>query len=189
MALPNETSSWRRRAIRFATGFPMAVFLVVLYWGMGVSSQVEKSTTVDEVAHLTAGYTYWLANDYRFHPENGNLPQRWAALPVYLGSYRFPSLDQPAWWQSNVWVSGEQFFHRVGNDLAGMLMKGRAMIALLGLGLGLVVYGWSRSLFGPTGGMISLILYTFCPNLLAHGSLMTSDMAIALALTAALWCL
>ena len=189
MALPNETSSWRRRAIRFATGFPMAVFLVVLYWGMGVSSQVEKSTTVDEVAHLTAGYTYWLANDYRFHPENGNFPQRWAALPVYLGSYRFPSLDQPAWWQSNVWVSGEQFFHRVGNDLAGMLMKGRAMIALLGLGLGLVVYGWSRSLFGPTGGMISLILYTFCPNLLAHGSLMTSDMAIALALTAALWCL
>lgn len=167
----------------------MAVFLVVLYWGMGVSSQVEKSTTVDEVAHLTAGYAYWLTNDYRFHPENGNLPQRWAALPLYLGHYRFPSLDQPSWWKSNVWIIGEQFFHHMGNDLAAMLLQGRAMIALLGLGLGLVVYGWSRSLFGPTGGMVSLILYTFCPNLLAHGSLITSDMATAMTLTAAMWCL
>jgi hypothetical protein len=37
--------------------------------------------------------------------------------------------------------------------------------------------------------MVSLILYTFCPNLLAHGSLVTSDMAIALTLTASVWCL
>ncbi|MDO8546208.1 MAG: glycosyltransferase family 39 protein [Nitrospirales bacterium] len=189
MALPNETSSWRRRAIRFATGFPMAVFLVVLYWGMGVSSQVDKSPTFDEVAHLTAGYTYWLANDYRLHPENGVLPQRWAALPLYVGEHRVPSLDQPSWWKSNVWAIGEQFFHREGNDLDAMLLQGRAMIALLGLGLGLVVYGWSRSLFGPIGGMISLLLYTFCPTILAHGSLITSDMAIALMLTVSMWCL
>ncbi len=167
----------------------MAVFLVVLYWGMGISSQVDKSSTFDEVAHLTAGYTYWLANDYRLHPENGVLPQRWAALPLSFGEYRLPSLDQPSWWKSHVWTIGEQFFHHERNDLAAMLLQGRAMIALLGLGLGLVVYGWSRSLFGPLGGMISLLLYTFCPTMLAHGSLITSDMAIALTLTASMWCL
>ena len=189
MALPHETSSWRRRAIRFATGFPMAVFLVVLYWGMGVSSQVEKSTTVDEIVHLTSGYAYWLTGDYRLHPENGILPQRWAALPLLIGEYRLPTRDQPSWWKSNAWTIGEQFFHSEGNDLDAMLLQGRAMIALLGLGLGLVVYGWSRSLFGSAGGMISLLLYTFCPNLLAHGSLITSDMAIALTLTASMWCL
>lgn len=167
----------------------MAVLLVVLYWGMGVSSQADKSTTFDEIAHLTAGYTYWLTGDYRLHPENGILPQRWAALPLYVGEYRAPSLDQPSWWKSNVWTIGEQFFHHEGNDLAAMLLQGRAMTALLGAGLGLVVYGWSRSLFGPLGGMISLLLYTFCPTVLAHGSLITSDMAIALTLTASMWCL
>ena len=167
----------------------MAVFLVVLYWGMGVSSQADKSTTFDEIAHLTAGYTYWLTSDYRLHPENGVLPQRWAALPLYIGEYRAPSLEQPSWWKSNVWTIGEQFFYHEGNDLAAMLLQGRAMIALLGLGLGLVVYCWSRSLFGPLGGMISLLLYTFCPTMLAHGSLITSDMAITLTLTASMWCL
>ena len=36
----------------------------------------------DEPTHLTAGYSYWLKNDYRLDPENGNWPARWAALPL-----------------------------------------------------------------------------------------------------------
>ena len=39
----------------------------------------QKSATYDEIAHLTAGYSYWLTGDYRLHSENGVLPQRWAA--------------------------------------------------------------------------------------------------------------
>lgn len=187
---PRSDSTHRlARARRFATGYPMAVLFALLYIGMAVTGQVDKSTTFDEIAHLTAGYTYWLTNDYRLHPENGVLPQRWAALPLSFGEYRVPSLDQPSWWRSNVWTIGEQFFYHEGNDLAVMLLQGRAMIAFLGLGLGLVVYRWSRSLFGPLGGMISLFLYAFCPTILAHGSLITSDMAIALTLTASMWCL
>src|SRR5438094_1460455 len=64
---------------------------------MAVSSVGQKSTTFAELAHLTAGYSYWLTGDFRLQPENGNLPQRWAALPLLLGHYRFPSLEQEAW--------------------------------------------------------------------------------------------
>lgn len=166
----------------------MAAALAVCYWIMAVSGQLEKSTTFDEIAHLTAGYSYWLADDYRLHPENGVLPQRWVALPLLIGNYRFPSRDQPAWRGANVWDLGDQFFHRLGNPLEAMLFRGRAMIALAGAALGLVVYAWARSLFGPSGGLLSLLLYVFCPNMLAHGSLITSDMMLSLTLTASVWC-
>ena len=83
--------------LRLPTSFGVAVALVLLWWVMAVSSVGQKSTTFDELAHLTAGYSYWLTGDFRLQPENGNLPQRWAALPLLLGHYRFPSLEQEAW--------------------------------------------------------------------------------------------
>ena len=64
---------------------------------MAVSAASRKSMTFDEMAHLTGGYTYWAFDDYRLHPENGNWPQRLAALPAILGGASFPRLDQPAW--------------------------------------------------------------------------------------------
>src|SRR5205823_11559380 len=49
------------------------------------------------------------------------------------------------------------------------------------------VWRWSRQLFGPTGGMISLLLYALTPSILANGALMTSDAAAALFFLAAAW--
>ncbi|MFM7128216.1 MAG: ArnT family glycosyltransferase, partial [bacterium] len=44
---------------------------------------------------------------------------------------------------------------------------------------GLVVWFWSRSIHGETGGLISLALWVTCPNLMAHGRLITTDVASA----------
>src|SRR3989442_4381211 len=70
-----------------------------------------------------------------------------------------------------------------------MLLAGRTMAAVLGVGLGLLVYAWSRRLFGPTGGVLSAALYAFCPTLLAPGRLIPTDLAAALFFTASLWSL
>ena len=165
----------------------MAIVLVGLYWAMALSSQLDKSAAFDEIAHLTAGYSYWTLDDYRLQPENGVLPQRWAALPLLAGEYRFPSLDQKLWREAGDFELGEQFFYQLGNPLESMLLRGRAMIALAGAGLGLLIYAWSRSLFGAAGGMLSLWLYAFYPGMLANGSLITSDMMLMLTLTASTW--
>ena len=178
----------RQHLRQCVTGYPMAVVMLACYWAMAVSGEFGKSVTFDEIVHLTGGYSYWLTVDYRLQPENGVLPQRWVSLPLLLGSYRFPDLDQPAWREANVWTIGNQFFHQLGNPLESMLLRGRAMMALAAAGLGLLVYAWSRSLFGPTGGTVSLLLYVFCPSMLAYGSLMTSDLFITLTLTASVWC-
>jgi hypothetical protein len=159
--------------------------LLAVYYVLAISAASQKSMTFDEMAHLTAGYSYWAFNDYRLHPENGNLPQRLGALPAVLGGAAFPRLDQQAWTASNVYAIGDQFFYSSGNDAATLLRRSRAVMALLGVTLGALIYAWTRRLVSPAGAWVSLLLFVFSPTFLAHGPLVTSDLAAALFFTAA----
>jgi hypothetical protein len=161
------------------------VALLALYYVMALTAAGQKSMTFDEMAHLTGGYTYWAFDDYRLHPENGNWPQRLAALPAVIGRAGFPALNQPAWTTSNLYVMGDQYLYFSGNDADTLLSRARAVMALVGVALGALVYAWSRRLVSPEAGWLSLVLFVFSPTFLAHGPLVTSDMTAALFFTAA----
>lgn len=166
--------------------------LLAAHWLLAVIGVRNKCVTYDEIAHLTRGYSYLKLGDFRLGPPHPPFAHYWAALPLMGMNLRFPSLDQDAWRRSDVWSIGRQFFYSpsLRNDSDAMLWRGRAMIALLSAGLGLIVYGWSRRLFGDSGGLISLTLYAFSPTMLAHGSLVTTDLASAFFFVAsmgALW--
>ncbi|MEY2881347.1 MAG: hypothetical protein RLZZ15_3727 [Verrucomicrobiota bacterium] len=156
--------------------FAFVAALLALHWALAVGSKLNESTTSDELVHLTGGFTFNHFHDYRLHPENGILPQRWAALPATLAGTKFPDLANNSYWRtSDAWVIGHQFFYETGDDHFPRLMAGRAMIALFGVATGLLVFLWSRRLFGFAGGVISLVLFTFDPGFLAHDALATSD--------------
>ena len=164
----------------FSTSF-IVVILLSIHFVLALNSIRHKSNTFDELVHLTAGYTYWKFNDYRFNPENGNFPQRWAAVPLLLTDLKFPEAD------SNVWDVAHEFFFNSGNDGNAMLFRGRMMIASLSLLLGLGTYLWSCRIFGRFGGLISLALYCFSPSILAHGRLTTSDLAVSMFFILSVW--
>ena len=152
-----------------------------------VSSLFEKNVTADEIGHVTAGYTYWCYHDYRLDPENGNLPQRIFALPLLSGGFKPPSRNTAAWWKSDEWRVGYQWFYQSGNNADAMLRRGRAVAGLMAVALGALVWWWSRKLFGPWGGLLfSLLLYVLNPTVLANGALMTSDTTAALFFLASL---
>ncbi|MBL9214676.1 MAG: glycosyltransferase family 39 protein [Opitutaceae bacterium] len=164
--------------------------LLGLNYALAIGSKRNHSTTSDEIAHLTAGYAYWRLGDYRMHPENGNLPQRWAALPAVLAGAKPPSVESEAWRKSDIWMFGHEFFYGIGNDHERWLLAGRAMIGLFLAGTGLLAFLWSRRLWGTTGALVTLGFYAFCPNFLAHGALITSDMCMVfffLATVGAYW--
>ncbi len=157
----------------------LAVALAVLHAALAVTASRGKSMTSDEIAHLTAGRAYNTRGDYRLQPENGNLPQRWAALPLgWLGA-RLPSPTEAAWQRADVWNYGHEFFYEAPAPVDQWLLAGRSMIALFSLGTGLLVFFWSRALFGWTGAFVSLLFFVFCPSFLAHGALATSDVVMA----------
>ncbi len=172
---------------------PLLVALaLLLYWVMAASVSPRMGVTADEVIHLTAGYSYWKFNDYRLQPENGTLPMRLAALPLLDMDLKFPPLTHPNWINSKDNLLGNIFFYQLGNPLDEMLQRGRAAIALLGVLACWLTWRWARGLFGRAAGWLALLLAVFCPALLAHGGLMTSDMALtacALAALSAVWLL
>jgi Dolichyl-phosphate-mannose-protein mannosyltransferase len=166
----------------------IAVFsLLVLYWLLAVSASIHKSNVYDEVPHIIGGYSYLHTGDYRLHPENGVLPQKFAALPLLFLNVQFPSLQQEAWWHADLWRFGFQFLFLSGNEADQILFAERSMIAILGMALGLVIFLCSHQLFGVRAAFLSLVLFVFCPTMLAHGALVTSDISSALFLLLSVW--
>lgn len=158
---------------------------------LAITAARSRGPAFDELAHLTAGVSYLQTGDFRFQPENGLLPQAWAGLAVAGDpTVALPPTAGPVWDQSDVWTAGQRFFFEQGNQPSRLLGRARAMVTVLGVLCALLVWLWSRALFGPVGGLLSLTLCALSPAMLAHGALVTSDMATALfflASTAALW--
>jgi len=163
----------------------IAILLAALHATLAITAAIDKSPTFDEPTHLTAGYSYWLKNDYRLDPENGNWPARWAALPLVLSRPTFP--ENAAWRQADVGQVSERFLYHSGNNSDRVVLLGRSMMAVVGAGLCLLIFFCSNRLFGAIGGLISELLAVFDPNLLAHSALVTADVTAAFFFTAATW--
>jgi hypothetical protein len=158
----------------------LAVGLAALHAVLAVTATAGKSMTSDEIAHLTAGHAYNTRGDFRLQPENGNLPQRLAALPFAAAGDPLPPEDRADWKGAEVWRYGHAFLYRSGLPAEERLFQARAVMSLTSAATALLVFAWSRALFGTAGGFLSLGLLVFCPAFLAHGPLATSDMTMTL---------
>ena len=165
------------------------VALLAAHYVLAYTATLGACTTFDEPLHLVAGVAYWTLDDYRLQPENGNLPQRWCAIPLLFMNLSFPSLDQNVWRESEAILLGRQYLSTCGNDPQAMLAASRAMATVWSTALCLVVFFWSRSIFGTASGLVSLTLAAFWPALVAHGPLATSDACGALFFTLGAWSL
>lgn len=132
----------------------------------------------DEVAHLSAGITLWEYGDTSLYCVNPPLVRRAACfIPWTMGfkenrhSYR----ANPKF-RSEFGV-GRDFVDVNHTRSFRLLTIARLSICwIVPLG-GFVAYTWSASIFGRSGGMLTLWLWTFSPSLLAHGAYITPDAA------------
>jgi hypothetical protein len=169
------------------TAWLIAILIAVLHAWMAVTAVNTKSPTFDEPQHLTAGYSYWVTNDFRLDPENGNLPAMWAALPLLFDDLKFVPLNDRGWQRAEEGRTAHQFFYEVGNDPDRMIAQARAMMSIFGAALCLFVYRIARDFFGPIGGLVATTVAAFDPNFLAHSPLVTSDVSAAFFFTATVW--
>jgi hypothetical protein len=145
---------------------------------LAVTSLRWTSATYDEGAHLPAGYTYWALGDHRLNPEQPPLVKLLAAAPLLLLSPVMHTEDV-SWATARQWEFGRRFLYR-GNDPHRLLFWGRLpMIGLL-LALIVAVFVEGRRRFGAAGGAIAAGLAAFSAEVLGHGRLVTTDVALAL---------
>jgi hypothetical protein len=141
----------------------------------------ERSATYDEVLHLVGGWTYWTLGDYRLHPTNGNLTQRWQTAPYAWIRPQLPPTDDDDFRRAAKLGEdfGKRFLFESGNDHARLLLLGRAANAVWGLALGFAIL--------RVAGWPAFALYCLCPNILAHAGLATSDLGAALGFFFCVW--
>ncbi len=167
-----------------ASGLLVALLVGAQVW-LAVGQSERVGLTSDESVHIVSGLYYNLESDYRFQPENGLLPQRLEALPWVWAGVEVPARTGLAWERADIWALGEKLFMNAGAHGAVLLKMSRLVSVLAGAGLLLLIYFWSRSIYGRVGALLATALAAFCPNLLAQAGLATSDTLGTLMLIAA----
>jgi 4-amino-4-deoxy-L-arabinose transferase-like glycosyltransferase len=153
--------------------------LLLLQYALAANSLVRENPTVDEVVHLPAGITYWQTGTFKLYHHNPPLFKLVAALPVILSHPTTAPMYRSSLWKPEYPAPASigQLFMALNMDRFFELMtRARLLMPLFAVLGGIIVFAWSRRLYGDKGGVLSLVLWTFCPNILAHGRLVTSDM-------------
>jgi 4-amino-4-deoxy-L-arabinose transferase-like glycosyltransferase len=159
--------------------------LLAAHGGLLAWSATRHSPSHDEVGHLAAGVSHWELGRFELYCVNPPLVRMLAAVPVVLSR---PNTDWriPVGMARPEWQVGRQFIAANPEHWLWYYMLARwACIPLSALG-GYVCYRWARDLSGRAVGLLALLLWCTCPNVLAHAAMLTPDAgAAALGVTAA----
>jgi len=159
----------------------IAGILLTVMFISAFTSYLGDSTTMDELAHIPAGYSYLSQKDFRINPEHPPLVKDLAALPLLRLNLDFPSKDGGYWQGINEqWWLGYEFLYNSGNDINPILLWARLPMLFLLIILGLFIFFWTKELGGNAAALLVLTIFSFCPTFLAHGRLVTTDVAAAL---------
>lgn len=155
-----------------------AVLLLLLFWGRVLVNIRDQSPTMDEPFHLVRGVAYWQTGDLRLQYEHPPLSHALSGALMALEP-DLPSLvGLKGWDRASCIDVTRHLLSEPGWPLERVLFLGRWAILALGLVLAALVGRWAGELFGPQGGLAALFLCTFDPNILAHSSLITTDVAV-----------
>jgi 4-amino-4-deoxy-L-arabinose transferase-like glycosyltransferase len=136
------------------------------------------SATSDEPVHILGGYRYWECGEFVVNPQHPPLLKLLAAAPL-----RSRHLIEPDWpcgtrnpsWQE-VEYAAARFVAQNGTD--SILIPTRIAAALMSLLLAALVCLMAWEMFGRAEALVALAILVFEPTVIAHGSLVTTDMAL-----------
>ncbi len=137
-----------------------------------------KTITHDEIWHLPIGLANLKLADFSVERLNPPLTRMWAALPLYVSGV-------------DVEVAGDEtsisdeFVRSV--NWKRWYFVGRVFNILFSVATAVIVYTWTKELFGTCGAALSLLLYCTCPNVIAHSSLVTPDAGLMCGFVATLY--
>ena len=189
-----------RRAARFWPRGALLQWLLVtaLLAAMAVQlvmGALADSATTDEPIHILSGYVLLTQHHVLFDPEHPFPFKALTALPLLFLHPKLPeyvthlnsaqaATTYDTYYLANTGASAMLF--DLGNNGQLLLLLPRLVAIAATLLFALVMFLWTRSLFGPASGVLALALAAFDPSFLANGHLANDDTASALVLLLAL---
>lgn len=168
-----------------------AAGILLLAFGLMVSSAVRKSATVDEQSHLFRGVAYVKEGATHFLLGHPLLGGTLSALPLLTESELKLPLDTPAWEAGDWSLAGDQFLWQLNEDPLRLIFVGRMPVIWMTLLLGALVFRWaaewSGARVGLAAGLLAMAVVVLDPNMLAHGRFITGDLPLVLFFTLSLF--
>lgn len=156
------------------------ITISALFLALGISSIPRHSLTVDEACHhIASGYVLLTKGDFAFSTEVPPLSRYIIAAPLLFMDLKLPA-DRAFWAREDRGEFSREFLFKLNRDkLAAITFFSRFANILVGLFGGLFLFFWSEKRFGSQAAVLASFLYFLSPEIIAHSSLATTDIAAA----------
>lgn len=152
-----------KRLAEAACGCILAIMALNL-----ITVVVRKDLVLDEFAHIPSGVYHLYRGDFELNNEHPPLAKMISALPMFF----FP-IDA---------AGLRQILEQPNNSRYKMIEMGsRLPMIALAIGLGALIFIYTRRLFGARAGLFAVALFSLEPTVLAHGKVVHTDVPSALA--------
>ena len=159
----------------------MALVLLAVFAARLLDSGERNTLTVDEPHYMGVGLYLWESGDYHYYETLGFHPP----LTHHLAALPLLGLD----------LGARTVSPQIGADLLGgtdpdprLLRKlSRTPFIALACWGALLLFLWAREVGGARAGLLAVALYTLSPTILAHGSLIHSDITVTVFFIQALY--
>jgi len=175
--------------MRGSTGRRSPWLVAVLFIALGAQLTLsirEQSQTFDESVHIFSGYQYWQLRDFGANPEHPPLLKLVAAFPLLFNALE-PTVPLVGPSKPTHGDGGVDFLYRNSRPADRILFESRLGASIIAGLLALLVLIAAREIAGPGAGLLALTLLVFEPNVLAHGALVTTDVAASTFIFAAVF--
>ena len=162
---------------------PALVSFVLIYSVLAWVSYSTTSATFDEPGHLASGYAALTKGDYRLDISHPPLARMLMAAPLLGADIKLDTTavdltppDRVAF--NGPFELGHRFLYS-DNDAERLLYRARLVNVLFGVLLGILVVTWAAEWLGLRAAAVALALYVLEPNISAHTTLVTNDVAVS----------
>ncbi|HTW95805.1 MAG TPA: glycosyltransferase family 39 protein [Tepidisphaeraceae bacterium] len=148
-----------------------------------------NSATFDEPAHLAAGVEYWRHHDFSIYCLSPPLLRLWGAIPATIAGADSPATDRvdklPI--VERHWIYSDAFVAANFSRFPHLLVLCRLWMIPISCAAGWMTCRWAWRLYGARSAVAACAMYCLNPSILAHGSLVTTDVGTMAAMLAACW--
>ncbi len=165
------------------TAIRLTVFVLLLALCLQIGySIVNASPTFDEPYHIVRSYVYLRTGDIALVAQGGHPPfsNLLSVSSLLLWSDISLPDHKPGWPDVNhfrdLFRVADDFFWRIGNDADSIVIWSRLPNLVLTALLAGLVFLWAQQMHGAWAGLLALLLCCFDPNIIAHSSVVTTDL-------------
>ena len=164
---PARRKPWQSRLVVL-----WMVLMLAIHAVLGLDCGRRLTVTLDEYLHMPVGFLNWKTGRFDFDTGTPPLVRMWSAFPLLFTSATFAGTDLPR----DGWATGDAFLEQNQRRYQELFAYSRGMIVLFSVLAGVVLFIWSRELFGDAAACLTVLLWAFSPTILANAALVTADL-------------